>query len=446
MNPESLETKFEQIGAREILDALADGAYITDPDRKIVFWSSAAERITGWSAREVLNHHCADNILVHVDKDGNQLCGDAHCPLHRAMVTGAKSEEPVLVFAQHKQGQRIPVEVSVAPLRDQAGRTVGGIEVFRDLTNMMEDLRRAKVIQDHVLESELPADPRVWFDVRYIPEELVGGDFYRLEAVDADTYAILLADVMGHGVASALYTMQLRSFWEECRSELASPSRFMTELNRRLHKLASPDGYFATAVFVLLNVASGDLRCVRAGHPSPLLLETGGAIEQLNHKSPALGLRLEAAYTETEAHLEPGETLLFFTDGAVELFDKEGVELGEAGLMRLLRECGWSPLNLPHIEKNLLEFSNLIRLPDDLTLLSVHRSQPLELARTEANAVGLCGSSSLSDHAATHSPTSEKSSAIASRSWSKLTGLFKTASTGFSGPDLFACPVIMRMG
>jgi phosphoserine phosphatase RsbU/P len=238
---------------------------------------------------------------------------------------------------------------------------------------MMEDLRRAKAIQDHVLQSQLPDDSRVRFEVRYIPEELVGGDYYRIEAVDSDSYAILLADVMGHGIASALYTMQLRSFWEECRAELASPSRFMTQLNRRLHKLASPDGYFATAAFLLLNVVSGDLRCVRAGHPSPLLLRAGGAIERLTSKSPALGLRLDAAYTETEAHLEPGDTLLLFTDGATELFNKQGEEFGEAGLIRLLENAAGSPLDLLRIEKSLLEFSNLIRLPDDLTLLSVRR-------------------------------------------------------------------------
>ena len=56
MNFESLRTGFEQVGAREILDALADGAYITDPDRKIVFWSRAAERLTGWLAQDVVGH------------------------------------------------------------------------------------------------------------------------------------------------------------------------------------------------------------------------------------------------------------------------------------------------------------------------------------------------------------------------------------------------------
>jgi phosphoserine phosphatase RsbU/P len=373
MNREALESQFEQIGAREILDALADGAYITDTDRKILFWSRAAERITGWPAQEVVNHRCADNILVHVDKDGNQLCSDGHCPLHRAMVTGEMSEDPLLVFAQHKRGHRIPVEVTVAPLRDSAGRTVGGIEVFRDLTNMMDDLRRAKVIQDHVLESPLPEDPRVRLDVRYIAEELVGGDFYRIEAIAPDAYAILLADVMGHGIASALYTMQLRSFWEECRGDLGTPARFVSELNRRLHKLASADGYFATAVFVLLDAASGSVRCVRAGHPAPLLLRAGGSIERLDHKSPALGLRVAATFTESQAQLQPGDGLLLFTDGAIELFDKQGQELGEAGLIGLLKESCGAALDLPRLERNLLEFSNCIHLPDDLTLIAAHR-------------------------------------------------------------------------
>ncbi|SPE50325.1 PAS:Stage II sporulation E [Verrucomicrobia bacterium] len=374
MSVESLETKLEQIGAREILDAIADGAYITDPERRIVFWNRAAQRITGWPAQEVVNHCCGDNILVHVDKDGHQLCGREQCPLHRAIVTGQPSEGSLLLFAQHRQGHRIPLEVSVAPLRDQAGRTVGGIEVFRDLTSLMENLQRAKAIQAHALECPLPDDPRVVFEVRYIPEELVGGDFYRVEAISSDSYAVLLADVMGHGVASALYTMQLRSFWEECRADLPFPSRFMTELNRRLHRLAGPDGYFATAIFLLFDAASGKLRWVRAGHPSPLLLRRDGLIDRLDHLSPALGLHPEATYAETEAQLEPGDTALLFTDGAIELVDKQGSDLGEAGLVRLLGGFTSSGLDLGQVEGKLLEYCNLIRLPDDLTLLSLHRS------------------------------------------------------------------------
>ena len=57
-----------------ILDALPDGAYVTDCDRRIVFWNRAAEQITGWRRDDVLGHCCKDNILCHVDKDGHPLC------------------------------------------------------------------------------------------------------------------------------------------------------------------------------------------------------------------------------------------------------------------------------------------------------------------------------------------------------------------------------------
>ena len=88
-----------------------------------------------------LKHAERENLVY---EEGSSPESDVHCPLHRAMVTGEMSEEPFLVFAQHKQGYRIPLEVSVAPLRDPAGRMVGGIEVFLDQTTMMTDLRRAK--------------------------------------------------------------------------------------------------------------------------------------------------------------------------------------------------------------------------------------------------------------------------------------------------------------
>jgi phosphoserine phosphatase RsbU/P len=374
MNAELEQTALDQFGLRQVLNALADGTYITDCERKIVFWSRAAERITGWAARDVVGHRCADNILVHIDKDGHQLCKEDLCPLHRAILTGELSREPLLVFAQHKQGHRIPVEVSVAPLHDDTGRTLGGIEVFRDLTSMMEDLQRAKVIQDHVLESKLPTDTRLRFDVTYSPEELVGGDFYRVESIDADRYAVMVADVMGHGIASALYTMQLRSLWEECRAHLEFPARFLGELNQRLHRLASPDGYFATAVYLSLNASTGMLRYVRAGHPCPLLFGADGRVQRLGGTGPAVGLLSDVTYAESESCIAPGDTLLLYTDGAIEITGADEQELGEAGLLRLLQSRRTASLDLRQVERSLLDFGNRIRLPDDLTLLSVQRT------------------------------------------------------------------------
>jgi len=374
MSPDRDDLDVEQIGAERILNALGDGVYVTDPERKILSWNQAAESITGWTREEVVGRSCWDDVLIHIDKDGHKLCGREYCPLHRAIVTGKRSESPVIVFAQHRSGKRIPVEVTVAPVRDEGGRIVGGIEVFRDLSAMFRDLDRARIIQMHAMECSPPQDDRLRIGIRYIPQELVGGDFYRIEKIDRDRYAVMIADVVGHGITSALFVMQIRSLWEDMRGDLADPSSFMGKLGVQLHALCSRDDYFATAFYVVIDVSTGELEYVNAGHPHPMIFRRDGVIERLEAAGPMLGFAEDACYAAASARLEPSDTLLLYTDGATEVFDAEDRELCEEGLMRLLAQQDLSrgEAALKDIEENLLKYSNQLRLPDDLTLISVH--------------------------------------------------------------------------
>jgi phosphoserine phosphatase RsbU/P len=380
MNPTSPTNPsafLEEFSAAELLNLLADGFYITDTERQIVFWNQAAERITGWTAAEVVGRSCRDSILVHTDKDGHPLCGHDNCPLHRSIVTGQPSAEPLLVFAQHRSGARIPVEVSVSPVRSHAGHIIGGIEVFRDLTEPLQDQLRAKEIQEMALKDALPEDRRVSFEVRYQPRDIVGGDFYRIEALTGDRYAVFVADAKGHGVSAALYTMLFRSLWHEHRQMLDSPARFMSILNERLHALVQCEGFFGTAVLAVYHAADGTLAVVRAGHPAPLLFRKQGTVEAIGGPNPALGLFPRTPYQETPSHLSPGDALLFFTDGATEVFDHQDHELGPEGLQQLLRAqtdaTSLTGFRLDQLEEQLLLFTNEIHLPDDLTLVKLNR-------------------------------------------------------------------------
>ena len=365
------------LNAGNLLDALPDGAYITDLERKIVFWNRAAERITGWSRTDVVGKHCSDNILVHIDKDGHPLCGREFCPLHRSIVTGEGSTCPLMVFAQAKNGERIPVEVSVAPIRDAEGTVVGGVEVFRGLADLMDDLNRAQLIQEQALACDPVDDTRVRIAAHYIPQELVGGDFYRVERLDEDRIALFVADVTGHGISAALYSMQLRSLWEDLRGRLATPQAFLAEMNEGLHRLAMRDDYFATGVHVVLDVANGTIHYMNAGHPAPLVIGRTGQVAELPAHGPALGLLPEPSYSVATAKLEPGDTLLLYTDGAVEVFDEDREELGTEAFVDMATKIDLSrgELALEELEVALLKYSNQIRLPDDLTLLSAHRVQ-----------------------------------------------------------------------
>jgi phosphoserine phosphatase RsbU/P len=367
----------ESVSELDLLNALADGAYITNLDRKILFWNRAAERITGWRAEDVVGRTCFDNVLCHVDKEGNCLCGQDTCPLHRSIVTNQPSSEPVLVFAQCKSQRRVPVEVSVAPLTNAAGELVGGIEVFRDVRHSHHDLLRAKAIQEQSLACPLPSDPRVEIQTVYQARDVVGGDFCRVEQLNAHHYGLLVADAIGHGIAAALYTMQLRMLWEDHRDKLSTPAFFMRTLNRRLHGLVHDAGFFCTALYVLYDVTCGHVRCVRAGHPSPLLVRRDLQTETLGHGQSALGMWPEVQYTEFQAQLAPGDTLLMFTDGATEIFDAAENQLGQEGLIQLVRRqiagAHDGRLNLETLAENLLKFSDQIHLADDLTLLKLRR-------------------------------------------------------------------------
>jgi len=121
-----------------VFDQIKDGVYITDPDRRILFWNKGAEEITGYSKEEVLGKKCADNLLVHSDLAGNKLCSTDLCPLHKAISCQEASEEPLIVKALHKNGSRVMVEVSLAPLYSASGELVGGIEIFRDVSEKIE--------------------------------------------------------------------------------------------------------------------------------------------------------------------------------------------------------------------------------------------------------------------------------------------------------------------
>ena len=122
------------------MDCLNDGVYVYDRDRRIEFWSKSAERITGWRSEDILGRACLEDILNHEDKDGHQLCGEEYRPLHRAMVTGETTNVPLIAFALCKDSCRVTTQVTTAPIRNESGEIIGGIEKFRDVSSIMVDL------------------------------------------------------------------------------------------------------------------------------------------------------------------------------------------------------------------------------------------------------------------------------------------------------------------
>jgi sigma-B regulation protein RsbU (phosphoserine phosphatase) len=373
---ETIRNKPAKMDAELILSNLMDGLYITDRDRQITYWSPSAERITGWSSADVVGKSCKDQVLCHIDKDGHLLCGKEYCPLHRSIVTGQQTAVPIIVYGKTKDGRRLPMHVSVSPLLNSEGDVVGGVEIFRDLSARMPELDRAKAMQLTALVNEVRPDPRYRLQTRYVPMDVVGGDFYAMESLDEDHIAIFQTDVMGHGVSAALYTMFFRLLWTELHNLLTSPAEFLAAVDRHVHPLTKDNTYFATGVALLIDLAKGEIRYAGAGHPAPMIFRAGGAVDALGCEGIPLGLLGQGSYAEQRADFGPGDSLLVYTDGATEIHDLAGQELGSAGLQgivkRHIRPSGL--LDITAIEEALLIHSNAIRMEDDMTFIWLARS------------------------------------------------------------------------
>ena len=361
------------VDVKVVMNSLSDGVYVCDLDRRITHWSKSAQRITGWRAEDVVGRTCFDNILCHIDKDGHPLCGEKYCPLHRAMVTNTSSKASLLLYAQGSDGQRIPMLVSVSPIHNAAGQVIGGVETFRDASAMVNDLERSQAIQRLALQHSLPQDDRVRFTTHYIPREIIGGDYYAIAKLDDDRYGLMLADVMGHGIAAALYTMHLSSLWNRYEHLLANPPEFMAVVNNELVKVVKTDESFATAVCGLVDLKKRLLRFTGAGGPQFLLTHIDGTHECLGSSGLPLAVMQDAPYEEATAEIRKDDRLLFFSDGAVEVENAAGRILGVDGLVAILRNHGYprSAVEMNVLEEELLKYSNAIRLEDDLTLIEV---------------------------------------------------------------------------
>jgi PAS domain S-box-containing protein len=112
---------------RVVLDRLREGAYTVNPRRQITYWNPAAERITGFTSAEVVGRYCADNILIHIDHCGTNLCRRG-CPLTQTLQWGEPHESDL--FLHHRSGHRVPVAVRAAPIHGAGGAIVGAIELF----------------------------------------------------------------------------------------------------------------------------------------------------------------------------------------------------------------------------------------------------------------------------------------------------------------------------
>jgi len=223
---------------------------------------------------------------------------------------------------------------------------------------MQADLAMARQLQQSLLPAtfaRFPSgasreDSALRFHHRFQAATELAGDFFNVIALSDDAAGLFICDVMGHGIRSALVTAMLRALVDDLAPRLREPGEFLTEMNRRLVALIKPADtpLFATAFYLIADVASGQMRFANAGHPRPIHLQPPAGLATrlcvLPRSGPALGLSAEATYATTQVPLTPGDRVLLFTDGLFEVLSADGSQ--DFGQPRLLA-AATQHLNLP---------------------------------------------------------------------------------------------------
>lgn len=126
------------------LQNIHEGVYIVDPARMVLFWNRGAERLSGYTTKEIVGRHCFDDILQHVDASGQRLCLTA-CPLAKTLIDGELREAEI--YLRHRAGHRVPVRVTIAPIRDADGAVIAAVETFSEIRAGSEILERVAELE-----------------------------------------------------------------------------------------------------------------------------------------------------------------------------------------------------------------------------------------------------------------------------------------------------------
>jgi serine phosphatase RsbU (regulator of sigma subunit) len=240
--------------------------------------------------------------------------------VHRVRVAVRNALEQLELVREQKR-LHAEVERSNARLAEkvnQLERLCGMLE--EQAAVIRSDLERAEIIQRALLPQVAPRINGWCVETLYRSGSNVGGDFYDVVPLDNHHVGLVVADAAGHGVAAAMLSVlfKLRLKLKDGEDNLLMPNRVLRSLNRSLHEAVTAPGAFITAVYVLLNLRTGNVRIASAGHPPCVWASPKGESQLLERTGPALGLVADARYGESNIHMEVGDRLLLYTDGVLD--------------------------------------------------------------------------------------------------------------------------------
>jgi PAS domain S-box-containing protein len=361
-----------EAGFRDLADSAPVMIWTTDTRGLVTFVNESWTRFTGTTLAEELGSSWA--LGVHPE-DVEKMLDSWH-----AALTAREPWEYEYRLMSRSGEYRWVVDRGVP--RYEGDVFVGHVGAAVDIHErilMQQQLREvyeiehtiAETLQRSLLPERLPQIDGLGLVPRYLPAghgAAIGGDWYdALERPDGRV-ALIVGDVVGHGLRAAATMGQLRNAFRAYGLIESSPAEVMARVNRLV---TSGEDAMATVLYLVLDRETGDVTFSAAGHPPPLLLAPDGPRFLEGGRSMPIGAADPAVFREAKGVVPPGSTLLLYTDGLVE---RRGVPL-EDSLDKLAEVAGEADDNLERLcDRVLAAVLPELEPSDDVALLAVRPS------------------------------------------------------------------------
>ncbi|HET6386631.1 MAG TPA: SpoIIE family protein phosphatase [Armatimonadota bacterium] len=318
-----------------MLDNVRESVIATDLDGRITYWNHGAQNLYGWS-REEMTGESIERLFA----DGDELVEDS---------PAEEGPRVVETVRRRKDGAFVEVEERLHWIRAKMGERIGWLRLSLDITERKESLRRLQEFANRerniavefqkALLPEVPASrPGLEIARFYAPawhDADVGGDFYAVFSVAANSTAMLLGDVSGKGLSAGVLMSHIRHVINAYAFEDERPREVLLRTNSHLAPII-PEERFVTVFYATFNPLTQVLSYASAGHEPAILRRADGSVELLEATGPMIGLDQTLEFFGKETPFKTGDLLLIYTDGASEAGGYEGF-LGTDGLTEMVQ-------------------------------------------------------------------------------------------------------------
>src|ERR1700719_1193974 len=338
-----------------ILEMLNEGILISDDCDRVLFVNSVFEEMTGMSRADIVGRDPAE---IYSPEDYVVLQ-----ELRRKTRQMGRSRDEF--YLPTKGGGRLPIVASVRSVEDPDGRSFDIVALVdiseqkaaeQDLRTANAELeKRQKEIDEDLLlaariQQSIAPKSMVWggsmVETFYHPWRTIGGDFGLVSPLDEDQLNVLVCDVSGHGISSALIANRIYSETISQLNNCAPLGEMLRQLNRFVMQNIGGALFFFTLSVARVDRSRRRMVFAGPGHPPAMVVRPGEEPRLLESRSTVLGVLPDAVDAEAtvEVQLDPGDRIVLYTDGITDAFNSQGKMLGVAGVQRFVRETAMLPL------------------------------------------------------------------------------------------------------